>query len=231
MDEKSIKTEIVTIEGRVDSVVVNDKSSFEIAGELTIECDRLIKSIKEYWKEPKEKAFQAHKAITAKEQEMLHPIIDRRNALAYKIKEYLNEQRRKQLAEQARLDVERQKREQAEREKLERAAARADEKGKIEKADELREKANDVFIAPTIIVPDIEKTTRMESGTVSQTKDIEVTITDEKALIAEIAMGHIPVSIVTFSIPKLKQFIKLQGITKLNGATITETVNAKFRGR
>lgn len=231
MEEHVLKSEITTVEEKVKEITVTDKQTFEIAGELIIELDRLVKQIKEYWKEPKERAFQAHKAITAKESEMLRPVTDRRNDLASKIKKYLTDQERIRREEQARLDAERMKREQAERDKLAKQAAKAEEKGNAEKAEALREKINDVYVAPSIVVPEVEKTTRMDTGTVSVTKDIEVTINDEKALIAEIAAGNVPVSVVTFSVPKLKAYIKLQGITKLNGVTIAEVSSAKFRGK
>lgn len=231
MEEQVLKSEITTVEEKVKEITVTDKQTFELAGELIIDLDRLVKQIKEYWKEPKERAFQAHKAITAKESEMLRPVTDRRNDLAGKIKRYLTEQERIRREEQARLDAERIKREQAERDKLAKQAAKAEEKGNAEKAEALREKINDVFVAPSIVVPEVEKTTRMDTGTVSVTKDIEVIINDEKALIAEIAAGNVPASIVTFSVPKLKAYIKLQGLTKLNGVTIAEVSSAKFRGK
>lgn len=231
MEEHVLKTKIMTVWERIKGLVITDKQSYQTAGEIIIDLDHLIKQIKEYWKEPKERAFQAHKAITAKESEMLRPVTDRRNDLAGKIKKYLTEQDKIRREEQSRLDAERMKREQAERDRLAKRAEKADEKGNAEKAEALREKINDVFVAPSIVVPDVEKTTRMDTGTVSVTKDIEVTITDEKALIAEMAAGNVPVSVVTFSVPKLKAYIRLQGLTKLNGVTIADVSSAKFRGK
>ncbi len=231
MEEQELKQELVTVENRVDEIMVLDKETFSIAGEMVIEIDQLIKKIKLYWKEPKERAFQAHRAITAKEAEMLKPAEDRRKALTQKINTYSTEQRRLERIAQEKLDAERRAAEQKERERIERQAAKAEEKGNIEKAEALKEKAEAVYIPPAIVEPVVEKTTRMESGTVSQVKDIEITITDEKAIIAAVASGKLPMTIVTINEAKLKKYLKDFDFKTFDGVEIREVVNTKFRGK
>jgi hypothetical protein len=167
MDEQQLKNEITTVDDRVNSIVVNDPDTFQKAGSVVIDLDGLIKKINTYWEDPIKKAHEAHKSLTAKRAEMLKPVEDRKKLLRGKISAYLTEQDRIKREEQRKLDDERRKKEQAEREKLERAAIKAEEKGKIERAEDLRTQAADVYVQPAIVESQIEKTTRMETGTVS----------------------------------------------------------------
>ena len=231
MDEKELKQEIMTADERVNAVVVSDTGSYELAGAMVIDLDRLAKKINAYWEEPIKKAHEAHRALTAKRGEMLKPVEDRKKVLRGKISAYLTEQERIRKAEQAKLDEERRKKEHAEREKLERAAAKAEEKGKDERAEALREKAADVYIPPAVVVPEVEKTTRMDTGTVSQKKTTRVTVTDPVAILRAVVAGSLPIGIVTINETKLKQAIELQGLKQLDGATIEEIVTAQFRGK
>lgn len=231
MDEKELKQEIMTADERVNAVVVSDTGSYELAGAMVIDLDRLAKKINAYWEEPIKKAHEAHRALTAKRGEMLKPVEDRKKVLRGKISAYLTEQERIRRAEQTRLDEERRKKEQAERERLEKAAAKAEEKGRDERAEALREKAADVYIPPAVVVPEVEKTTRMDTGTVSQKKSTRVTVTDPVAILRAVVAGSLPIGIVTINETKLKQAVELQGLKQLDGAIIEEIVTAQFRGK
>lgn len=231
MDEKELEQEIMTADERVGAVVVSDPASYEMAGAMVIDLDRLAKKITAYWEEPIKKAHEAHRALTAKRGEMLKPVEDRKKVLRGKISAYLTEQERIRRAEQTRLDEERLKKEQAERERLEKAAAKAEEKGRDERAEALREKAADVYIPPAVVVPEVEKTTRMDTGTVSQKKSTRVTVTDPVAILRAVVAGSLPIGIVTINETKLKQAVELQGLKQLDGAIIEEIVTAQFRGK
>ncbi len=229
MDEQQLKNEITTVDDRVNSIVVNDPDTFQKAGSVVIDLDGLIKKINTYWEDPIKKAHEAHKSLTAKRAEMLKPVEDRKKLLRGKISAYLTEQDRIKREEQRKLDDERRKKEQAEREKLERAAIKAEEKGKIERAEDLRTQAADVYVQPAIVESQIEKTTRMETGTVSQKRDIRVAVSDPMAVLHAIIGGRLPIGIVNINETKLKQAIKLAGITQLDGCIIEQVINAQIR--
>lgn len=230
MDENTLKSEISTVDERIASVVVRDAQTYESAGAMVIELDSLKKRIEAYWKEPIEKAFQAHKALTAKRSEMLQPVEDRRKSLNQKITAYLTEQENKRREEQRRLDEQRREAERKERERLEKLAAKAEEKGKTEKAEALREMVEDVYIPPVAAVPEVEKTTRMDAGTVSTTTDIEIEIADVKAVLRAIVDGKLPVTIATINEAKLKKAIKDFALHAVDGVVIREIVKGSFRG-
>lgn len=79
--------------------------------------------------------------------------------------------------------------------------------------------------------PEIDKTTHTDTGTVSQVSDIEIKITDEKKIIAAVASGALPLSIVTINEAKLKKYLKDFEFKKYDGVEIREVVKSKFRGK
>ena len=127
MEEQELQKQIQTVDEQVTALAVKDKKSFELASEITHQLDGLIKEIKNYWKEPIEKAHQAHKALTAKRGEMLNPVESKRRILSQRITMYLTEQERIRQEQQRKFDEERRKEEEAERRKLEAKAQKAEE--------------------------------------------------------------------------------------------------------
>jgi hypothetical protein len=230
MDEQELKIEVQAVEAQ-SNIIIADKESYEVATGIMITLKEMRKKIVTYWKAPKDAAFAAHKEITKKESEMLQPIDARIRELDGKVNKFLTDERRAREEAQRKLDDARRKQEAEERAKLEARAAKAEAAGKEEKAEALREKAADVFIAPAIIEPTVDKTTRMDAGTVTAKQDIEVEILNPLTIIKHIAAGTLPIGIVTISEAKLKAAIKLMAIDKLDGVIIREVSKAQYRGK
>lgn len=231
MEEQELKQEIMRTDDQVKAVVVNSKESYESASAMVISFDALKKKIEAYWKDPIEKAFQAHKALTAKRAEMLKPVEERRKMLAGKISAYLTEQDRIRREYQRKADEERRKREEAERAKLEKKAEKAEERGNAMKAAAFREKAEDVYVPPVVVQSEVEKTTRTEAGTISAKHELVITVTDPMKIIKAIAAGTLPIGVVTINEAKLKQAVKLAGLTELEGCIIEQKVASQFRSK
>jgi len=231
MNEQEIKNEIVETESFIDTIrIIANADECIKAQKATLDLVRLEKKIKEYWKEPIEKANATHKALTRKRSEMLGPVEDRKKKLSGIISVYLTEQERIRQAEQDKIDEARRKKEQHEREKLKRAAERAAEKGNEEKAEELLEKSETVFIPPSIVQSEIEKTSRTETGTMSQKKELRVTITDPKKILKSILAGGLPVDVITVNEVKLKKIIELNNYTVVPGCVLERVIKPTFRG-
>jgi len=226
---KGLETEIQKYELKVSNIIVSNAETFNYASEMVLNFSNLKKKINEYWIEPIKKANEAHKALTTKRNEMLRPIEANEKIIRARISSYLTEQKRKRDEEQRKIDEKRMRQEATEKRKLEERAMRAEASGKIEKAESLREQKEDVYIPPAIVVSEVNKTTRTDTGVVSAKADIEVAITDVKALLRAIVEGKAPVSIVDISKPKLKKFIKDMGIKNIPGCEIREVVDASFR--
>lgn len=227
--EKELTRELKTVEKRAGELVVTDQESYAIAGQVIIDIDGMVKRINDYWSDPIKKAFDAHRSLTAKRAEMLKPLETKRNAIKKLISDYATEQARRQREEQEKLNREREEKERKERERLEKMAVKAEEKGQSEKAEALREKADDVYVPLAIVEPEIKKTVQTDSGSITQKDDISITITDPMKILQAVVSGRIPITVININETKLKQAIKINGINNLDGCIIQKIVNTSFR--
>lgn len=225
------------------SAIVVDSESFEYASELVLMGEQKIKQIDAIFEEPVKKAYEAHRSITALRNKIKEPVQDTVKTLRMKISTFLTQQETERRREQERLDAARRAAEAEERERLRREAAEA-EKAAAEaaktgdeaaaqemaaKAAELEMEAETVVHVPEIVQPAVEKTIRMDTGTVSGKKDIEVTVTDVAALLRWIADSG-RVELVKIEHAKLKALLKTIK-QDIPGVKVTEIVVAAFRGR
>lgn len=229
MDENEIKQELVVVEDKVNAIMVKDAETYELAGAMVLDLDGLRKKVVKYWEEPKRRAYEAHKAITEKEREMLRPIDEKRKALDRKISDYLTEERRRRDEEQRKLDEKRTKMEDRRRDRLMKRANAEREKGNEEAYAALMEEAGGVYVPPTAAVSQVDQTTRTDGGTISQRNELEIRIVDPMKLVQAVASGDVPIGVIDISIPKLKQHVKLFKLRSLPGCAIEERVAASFR--
>jgi len=101
-----------------------------------------VKGIKEYWKEPKSRALAAHKALVAREAQMLKPLEEAESIIKKAMLAYDTEVKRKrQEAEEAA-----RRAREAEAERLAALAAKAAQEGDEDTADVLLDMAEEVPI-------------------------------------------------------------------------------------
>lgn len=234
-EEKALTRQVMSLKQVVNDMQVIDKTSVEAASNMLLELKDKKKQINDYFKPMVDAAFAAHKAIKARQNEAVQPIEAMENVLRAKVSHYLTAEELKRREEERKARIAAEEAARKERERLLDKAADAAKKGKDEKAEALTQQAEEVYAAPVTVVPEIEKTTRLESGrTVSQKKDIEVDLpeSDEgiKELCRAITMGLVPTTVVTFSTAKLKSWAKLNGVTgKHHGCVFRETVGIVTR--
>jgi sRNA-binding protein len=167
--------------------------------------------VKDFWKEPKARAYELHKMMTSREGMFLKPLEAAKKNISGEISRYLTDQERIRREEQRKAD------------EAARAALEA-QKASVEDA----ESSPIPFIVPTV-VSGIDKTMKTDTGSLTQRTEIEITVTDIKKLLAAIIASEVPESILEISIPKLKQFVKLTQAKEIPGCTIEEVVKASFR--
>lgn len=228
MDEKALEKEVQIIDKQVNSLVISGET-YELAGEMVLGMDKLIKKINDFFDEPIKLAHATHKNLTTKRSNLIKPIEDRKSMLKKKISVYLTEQERKRKEAQAKLDEERRQKEEAQRQKIIAQAEKAEAEGKTEKADKLMDKAAEVYIPQTIVESEIDTNIQSESGSVSAKNDIEIEVVDSYAFLSAVANKTLPISLVEIKENKIKQFIKLQGLQQIPGVHIREVVVAATR--
>lgn len=117
-------------------LVVHNDEQYSEAGQFVADCKSLIAKIKDDFKEPKRKADEAHKAITAMEKRMLEPVVMAMDLASRVALDYKREQDR--LAREEAEAIEREIRRKVEEERL-KEAERLEAEGKNEEAEKVIE--------------------------------------------------------------------------------------------
>lgn len=103
MDEVELKQSGASIVEQSQELVIFSAEDNESANSLLRAVMQGKKNIKAFWKEPKEKAHQAHKAISEREGAMLLPITMAEQRIKGKIAEYVTAERIKREAEEKKI--------------------------------------------------------------------------------------------------------------------------------
>lgn len=187
------------------SVPLSEARSFKIANnQQYAEAGERLKGIKALLKEVGDsfdpiikKAHDAHKEAVGKKKEHEQPLLEAERIYKTGMLGYQQEQERIRREEQARLEEAARK----ERERLETRAAKAEEKGKDEKAAELRAQA------ATVPAPVVSIETPKVSG-ISTRESWRAVVFDKTALIKAVAEGKVPDTIILYDQAALNQLAR-----------------------
>lgn len=108
--ELTVKTE--DLSQKATTLLVTDQASHAGACEFLKSVTAMIKEVKDHYKDPKDKAFAAHKAICAAEKKHLTPLEQADKLIRQRISNFVLEEQRKAKEEQARIEAENRKREE-----------------------------------------------------------------------------------------------------------------------
>ena len=146
--------------------------------------------------------------------------------------QYLMEQKR--IEEELQFQAEREALlvAQKERERLQEEAKQAALEGRDDAVD-LLNRAENVYAEPVNISPLMDKTTKIETGSVTGRKDIKITVVDIQALCKEIAEGKVPATVVDIKLANLKSFCKLNQVkgNQIKGIIVEEIVSASIKNK
>lgn len=228
--EQELQTKALSLKDQATAMTVKDVTQYAAAGELGKSMKELRAKIVDYFAPLKKAAHEAHKAITAKEGEELKPVDEAISILRDTMNTFTREQERIRQEEERKAREKAEEDARKEREKLETQALKALEKGNEEKAETLLEKAEEVYVAPVTVAPTVAKTVATSAGNITQAKEIQVTVTDIKAFIAELVKSNpgALASIVDVRISGLKAFVKSNGLESFPGLSIIKTTGVRF---
>lgn len=125
LTEVSVNQQALSIEEQAKAVQITNNEQFESAAEMLKQIKAARKQVESYWKEPIQKAFEAHRALTAKKKAMTDLCDNAERMLKGKMLTYQQqlEAQRKAAEEEAR------KARRAEADKLLEQAAQAEQQG------------------------------------------------------------------------------------------------------
>ncbi|HSW63908.1 MAG TPA: hypothetical protein VLH56_11475 [Dissulfurispiraceae bacterium] len=154
-----------------------------------------------------EKLNYLHKSATGfrkQHEDLIQKAID---AADMKAKAFLLAERERIRKEQERIDREAREREEKERQKLLAQAAKAEDKGQSEKAADLMEKAESVYVPSTILAGPAQ-TVKTDAGSRNYRAEYKPVIKDIKAICEAVYYGRLPISIVKIQEVELKRHCK-----------------------
>lgn len=131
-DVQVIKSEVAPVVDQAASMVVNSAESYGLASDFLKRVKQAQVRVTAFFAPMKQKAYEAHKAITAQESETLKPLQQAESTVKRIMSEYYQTQERIRIAEQQKAQEAADDAARKERERLEREAAKL-------KTPELRE--------------------------------------------------------------------------------------------
>lgn len=226
--QEELQAEATDLCTQARAIVVKDQASYVQAGEFLKVLKQMKTKITGYFAPMKQKARAAWQEILDKEKSELEPIDKADAFVRAQANIYLAEQERIRREEQRKAEEEARRVAEIERQRILRQAEKAKTE---EKMEELIDKADAVYVEPVVVAPIVEQTTRLNEGSMSKRKDIEVVIVDEKALIRAVASGDVPITIIQFKPLVLKTWCKTAGKKggDVPGCVIKETVGISVR--
>lgn len=221
-----IETEVAPVVKMANDLVVkSDDQSLE-AQEILKNIKSKRKKISDFFGPMKTKAHAAWKEICNSESFVDAPLEQAERTVKNKVITYSQEVERKRQEEARLAEAKRLEAERKEREKLEEQARKAEANGKTEKAEALREKAEQVVVQPTFIAPAAAPKT---NGTAFK-KVWKGECTDLLALCKAIAEGRAPVSLVVASQSEINSYAKvIKDTMQVPGLKISEVTEMAVR--
>jgi hypothetical protein len=225
---REIEDRSLTLLESAHGITVKDQAGYENAATFLKGIKDAKSKFVEFFAPMKKSTHAAWKAVVAKENDALDPLKEADKIVRGSMGVYLDEQDRIKREEQKRLEAIAKKKEEDERKKLEK---RIDNAKKDSTKERLEQQKEEVFVEPVFAQHAVEKTTKLEAGSVTRKKDIEVTIVDPIAFLAAVVKGDVPMTCVEIKPNKVKSWIKAAGKQEdaIPGCRIRETSGVMVR--
>lgn len=188
--------------------------------ESYVQAAKMLKALKEhrnkvenFFAETKKRAYDLWKHTCKQEGDLLikNTAID--TMVRTGVNAYLNEQENIRLKAQRKAEEEAMLVAEKEKQRLLEQAVKAEEKGNVDKAEALVEKAEAVYREPVVVPSTVEKTTRLDTGgSITRQTETQVIIQDEQLIIKAIAAGLVPATVIEFKLNTLRTWVKTAGI-------------------
>jgi len=209
------------------AIQVTDKPTYTAAGEFGKTLKDLERKIVDYFAPLKKAAHEAHKAITKRETDELSPVREAMDCVRRSMNKYLADVEAARLKAEEALRKEAEERARKEQERLLAQAAKAEEKGLNDRAEELMEKAENVYVAPVTVERDV--TVKTDTVSLSAAMETEVSVTDLKAFLAGLVQRNLAPTMIDVKMAPLKSWVKANAIKSFPGLAIREVPKARIR--
>ena len=205
------KDEGTAIERSATALAVVDEDTRLQAADMRERARQFKAAVVARFKEPKEAADKAHKAVVALEKEMYGPAERVITILDRKSSDYLMALERQRRAEEERLRKEAEAKAEAERKRLEKLAEKQMDAGKIEKAGETIARAEEIQVEAPVL-PTIDRSVKTEAGGTSGSKDFDVAVDNVMLVVRQVVDGKLPIACIEVKTSAIKAHAKLNTV-------------------
>lgn len=230
-ETETVESQAFEISQQAKTLKVLDEKTYLEAGEMLRTLKGMKNKVTDFFAPMKAKSYAAWKEICAKENEAVRPLDDADKFLRIEAGKYLDEQERIRKEAQRKAEEEARAAAEKEKQRLLDQAVKAEEKGKAEKAEALLEKAEMVYQEPVVVPSVVQKTTRLETGSVTRKSDIQVIVSDQFLFIKAIAEKKVPITVVDLRLSAIKTWVKINDIKdgEIPGLIIKEIQGISIR--
>lgn len=102
-EQVELESKALAIPTQAQSIIVASSADMEKADKFNQDVKAMVKQVDDVFKPLADKAFQAHRAITSKWNEIKKPLIEAQEIITRKVRTYIQEEKRKAKEEEARL--------------------------------------------------------------------------------------------------------------------------------
>lgn len=189
--EQETKKEITDVVAQAQGFVIKTQDDYDKMSVFLVGVKKLIKKVGEAFDPVVEAAHKSWKVAVAQRKEQLDPLEQAERIVKSRGVEFLVEQERIRAEEERKARAEAEAAERKRKAELEAQAQRHEANGNIAKAEERREMAEQVFVAPRPVVAGAIKA---EGQSLKEVWSAEVV--DLAALVKAVAEGRAPITLV-----------------------------------
>lgn len=214
----------IALRQTAESLIIHGQNDYNAAAEFLVNIKTKMKEVEAAMDPQCKSAYAAWQTANDQKKRYLAPYVEAESITKASLSSYQLEQRRIAEVAEAKAREEALKQEEAERKKL---LARANRTKDEDRAEDLRQQADMVFVP--VVAPD-HSITKAEGVSTSDTFDVEITNTKE-FLLWLIESGLDLSTVLSLKTGPIKQYIKLTKTTKIPGCRINKTVTISAKGR
>lgn len=217
-DIETLQQESTKIVEQAKQFCITTQEQYEKAAGFLVTIKQMQKEIKATFDPIVEKAHAAHKEATTQRKKHLDPLIEAEEIVKRESLTFYREQERIRLEEERKAQERAAAEERRKKEELEARAQKWEGKGNEDKAEEIREQAAQVYVAPKPVAPTFQKT---HGQAIKEVWKVE--IVDMKAFITGIAQGSASVEFVDPNMSALNRFANAtKGTMQILGCRIVK---------
>lgn len=232
MNLENIDKQLEEIKPKVKTLEIKSIEGYRVAADMILLVKNLEKEIEDKLDPLIKNAHKTHKDLVSFKKSEILKVLATKEEISKKMLEYEKKQEAIRKEEQRKADAERARIEAEKKAELDNLAEQELEKGRVDKAEVLLARAEDVFVPPTVIAPSIQKTEKSNLGSVTTVDDIEVYVSSQRGVVEGVWTKVFPPDVLRVDLGALKRWAKSNDIKLYEnyGVTIVSTKRLVTRG-